>query len=121
MHELSIASDIISRVCEFRDKNYPNAAITRIKVEIGPLAGVDPDSLAFVFPIAAAEGTLKDTKLDIAKSKISLICSSCGKISMLETMEWLCPLCESGEIRIEGGKEMSIQNIEIENTEKNNV
>ena len=61
MHELTLAIDLVDRVCEIVDKEGALMA-TEVEITIGLLSGIDRISFEFAFPEAA-----RGTKADGAK------------------------------------------------------
>jgi Zn finger protein HypA/HybF involved in hydrogenase expression len=39
---------------------------------------------------------------------------SCGRRTEINQLEFACPICESGEITIEGGRDLFLETIELE-------
>ena len=54
MHELGIAHSIIAAAAG-EAARYPGSRAVRVGVRIGPMAGVNQDSLAFCFELAAEQ------------------------------------------------------------------
>lgn len=54
MHELGIAESILTAV-RAETARYPGSRAVKVGVRIGPLSGVNQDSLAFCFQLAAEQ------------------------------------------------------------------
>ncbi len=111
MHELSIASEIIS-VVTAQLAEYHGAKVVRVKLRIGTHAGVETDTLAFCFPLAASETPLAGAELEIESSPLAISCAECGKRHETETLQ--CPQCGPGDVEIVGGRELDIVSIDLE-------
>ncbi len=108
MHELSITQSIVSTVVE----RMRDARICRVRVEVGKLSGVVPDSLQFCFEMASAGTTLEGARLEIIEPAGKGRCRDCG--SDFETVEPL-PLCDCGSADVEllAGQELRIREVEV--------
>ena len=113
MHELSIALGIV-KIAEEESKKAKAKAVKSIELEIGSMAGIEMDSLDFVWPIA-----VKDTVLEYADREIDLIpakarCLECQKEFDLEHTFDACPNCNSYFKDIFQGKELRVKALEVE-------
>ncbi len=112
MHELSIAMGIV----DIAEKETAKAKATKvdlIELEIGTLAGIELDSLDFVWSSA-----VKDTVLENAIKKINVIhgeakCSDCETIFKLDNIYDACPNCNSYLKGIMKGKELLVKSLEV--------
>lgn len=108
MHELSITESIVAAVTE----RLPDAPVRRLRLEIGRLSGVVPDSVRFCFDLVAAGTTLEGAELEIDEPSGRARCRSCS--TAFETAEVL-PLCDCGSADVEviGGSELRIREVEV--------
>ena len=112
MHELSIALGIVD-IAEKETKKAQKNKVELIELEIGTLAGIEFDSLDFVWPSA-----VKNTVLESAKKKINIIegkakCGDCDTIFKLNKIYDPCPNCNSFLKAIIQGKELSVKSLEV--------
>ncbi len=112
MHELSIAMGIIDIAQKEIDKVNAKK-IELIELEIGTLAGIEFDSLDFVWPSA-----VKGTVLEHAVKKINIIhgeakCSDCDTIFKLDNIYDACPNCNGYLKGIIKGKELLVKSLEV--------
>ena len=113
MHELSLAQSIIQVVeDEIKDRNIK--AVKAVRLKIGRLAGVQVESLEFCFEISAENTLLENAKLEITEVPVNCICKDCEKNFKPKTFIFVCPHCKSHNFEIIQGREMDIENIEIE-------
>jgi hydrogenase nickel incorporation protein HypA/HybF len=107
MHELSISESIIDLVVECaRRENV--ARVSRVVVEIGVAAAVDPQALLFCFPITAADTIASGAELMINMIGLQARCEACGKEYAPETQFSPCPVCASFASQILAGREMRV-------------
>lgn len=112
MHELSIALGIVD-IAEKETKKAQKSKVDLIELEIGTLAGIEFDSLDFVWPIA-----VKNSVLEFAHKKINVIhgeaiCSDCDTVFKLDQVYDGCPNCKSFLKVIIKGKELLVKSLEV--------
>lgn len=112
MHELSIAISIVD-IAEKETAKVNAKKVDVIELEIGTLAGIEIDSLDFVWSSA-----VKDTVLENAIKKINIIhgaakCSDCETIFKLDNIYEACPNCMSYLKDIIKGKELLVKSLEV--------
>lgn len=113
MHELSIAENILEIVRENFDANG-GGKLRSVKVRIGELAGVIPDSLDFCFTAITKGTPLESAKLEIEKTGIVARCNDCEKESEVHGLVFKCPECKSSNISVVSGNELQVVEIEVD-------
>lgn len=112
MHELSIAQSILDIVRQ----NLPPGKVVSVSVvrlRIGAMAGVLPDSLEFCFS-AITQGTpAEGATLEIEHVPLTARCATCGRESTIAPTMFICPLCGSNTLTVVSGREMQVREIEI--------
>ena len=111
MHELGVASDILKTVIE-QAQAYPGKRVTRVSVRVGELAMLVPDSLAFAFGAIARETPAAGARLEVEEAPLRAVCRDCG-----ETAEGIvprCPACGGKALDRQGGHEVVLASMEIE-------
>ena len=112
MHELGIAQNILEIVQQAVPKEQ-TAAVRSIRIRVGPLSGVVPDSLEFCFG-AIVEGTpLGQARLQIEETAVQTECAACGNTLPVEGIAFACPGCGSAEIKLVSGTELQVVEIEL--------
>ena len=91
MHELSIAQSIVDIVLQHLPREE-GVSVRSVRLTLGAMAGVVPDSLEFCFG-AITEGT------------------------PLEPTLFACAACGSRSLTILSGREMQVRDIEVEENE----
>jgi hydrogenase nickel incorporation protein HypA/HybF len=112
MHELSVALGIV-KIAEDETAKAHAKTVELIELEIGTLAGIEFESLDFVWPSA-----VKDTVLENAKRKIHKIeargqCVDCDTIFEMTHLYDACPNCRSNFKGILQGKELRVKALEV--------
>jgi hydrogenase nickel incorporation protein HypA/HybF len=113
MHELSIVEALIDQVGKELERPGQQGRVTRVEVSVGRLSGVNCDSLRFAFNLLAAGTTVADAELVTHEPKAVCHCHACEAKLEIDDLVVQCPRCGSGQITIEGGRELVLQSIEI--------
>ena len=66
------------------------------------------------FPIAAQESGLNGAKLELRRLTAKARCPSCGANLTVDGMWDRCTECGHGPVTIEGGRELIVKQIEVE-------
>ena len=93
MHELSIATDLINTAIETAKQNNALKVLS-VTVEIGELAMVNPEQLAFMYEVLTEENMLKGSKLNLVILPAVAECKNCGyKGPIPDKYTCACPNC----------------------------
>ncbi len=117
MHELSVCQSMLRQV-EAIAAQHGARAVTAVKVQIGPLSGVEPQLLAQAFPIATA-GTVADgAALHVDTLPVRVSCQSCGAETEASANRLLCGQCGDWQTRLLSGDELLLASVELDTTSK---
>jgi hydrogenase nickel incorporation protein HypA/HybF len=108
VHELSITQSIVDAVVEKMD----GETVVAVRLEIGKLSGVVPDSVRFCFDVICAGTALEGAGLDIDEVPGSARCRDCAAEFQLEDMIRLCP-CGSANVEVLAGHQLRIKSVEV--------
>ena len=112
MHELSVAMGIV-RIAEEETARARAKEVQLIELEIGDLAGVELDSLEYVWEAAVMGTVLEKAKRKIIKVPGLGKCLDCGlEYPILQHYD-PCPECHSFLKNIITGKELRVKAIEV--------
>jgi hydrogenase nickel incorporation protein HypA/HybF len=117
MHELSLITSVVETVTESLAA-YPGARVLEVRLRVGALASVIPESLEFCYGIASEGTPLEGSKLVVDVLPVVVHCEKCAQDADLEGVQsFRCPRCGElcGEIR--QGRELEIDSIEIDEAE----
>jgi hydrogenase nickel incorporation protein HypA/HybF len=114
MHELSIVEALIDQVGRELDRAGQPGRVARLELSIGRLSGVHSESLRFAFELLAPSTPVENAELVIQEPKAVSCCRDCGARVEIDDLVVECPRCASLEITIEGGRELLLQSIEIQ-------
>ncbi|MEU5523365.1 hydrogenase maturation nickel metallochaperone HypA [Streptomyces sp. NPDC047860] len=111
MHEMSVALSVVDQV-EQAARSGGAHGVRRVTVEIGELAGVVPDALAFCFELACAGTVLEGAELVTRFLPGRASCTPCGR-SWNTGMppDMLCAVCRRGAGTLLSGRELRITEV----------
>lgn len=113
MHELSLCMELI-RVIEAQTHRQPFRRVRTVRLAVGALAGIEIEALRFGFTVAA-QGTLaEDAALEIDEPPGQAVCLDCGAVLEVRDREEPCPQCGSYFLRVRGGTELRVVELEVE-------
>jgi hydrogenase nickel incorporation protein HypA/HybF len=113
MHEMSIAEGVI-QVLEEQAVLQSFRRVKRVRLEIGPLAAVEADSLRFCFD-AVSRGTLAEqSSLEIIDLPGTAWCLNCHATVSIRRRYDSCTHCGSYQLQVTGGDELRIKDLEVE-------
>jgi hydrogenase nickel incorporation protein HypA/HybF len=107
VHELSIATAIVEACVE----RAPGERILRIRVEVGQLAAVLPDSLRFCFELCARGTEAEGAVLEIVETPGEAVCEACGETIAITSPFGRCAC--GGRLRITAGEALKMKDMEI--------
>ena len=114
MHEFAIAQGILD-IIDQEILPYGKVSVLNVKVRIGKLSGIMPDSLTFAFT-SLSNGTAADgAHLLIEEVPLSITCNKCGKTSSVDNPFMICPACKSPDVSMASGRELDVVGLEIDN------
>jgi len=118
MHELSLVTSIVETVTETLAAN-PGARVLEVRLRVGALASVIPESLEFCWGIASEGTPLEGSRLVVNLLTVVMHCESCGQDVELEGVQsFRCPRCGNPCSDMRQGRELEIDSIEIEDGEE---
>ena len=113
MHEMGIAQNILEIALEAA-KREGATKISRIDLVAGELRGLVPMQMTFCFGIVAQNTIASSAYLNIEETPVTAHCEDCGADFKVEEYKYLCPKCSSANVKVTGGSELRVKDIEIE-------
>ena len=113
MHEVSLMMGILESV-EKVARDAHAARVTRINLVLGEMTEVVPETLDFAFE-ALSEGTIcEGADLEVRYVPPKSRCYDCGHVFSHDRFHFACPACGSYSTELLEGREMLIENIEVD-------
>ncbi|MFB6806166.1 hydrogenase maturation nickel metallochaperone HypA [Streptomyces sp. NPDC056387] len=115
MHEMSIAMAVVGQVEEAAEAGGATA-VTSVRLQVGELAGVVPDALAFCFELACAGTLLEGAELVTEPVAARAHCRSCpGDWAVGMPPRLVCPGCgQATDVELRTGRELQILSVHWE-------
>ncbi|MGE3842316.1 MAG: hydrogenase maturation nickel metallochaperone HypA [Vicinamibacterales bacterium] len=113
MHELGIACSVFDIVRQ----HVPDARagdVRAVRVRVGDLAGVLPDSLDFCFRAIVSESPYAGAFLRIERIAARCRCSRCWQTFTLDAPAFVCPACLSPVVTLVEGEELQVVDLELD-------
>ncbi|TAN50081.1 MAG: hydrogenase maturation nickel metallochaperone HypA [Methylococcaceae bacterium] len=113
MHELSLCQSIIDTIeAEARKQHF--SRVRSVRLEIGALAGVDPEALRFGWEVVNAGTPAEGAALDIIGLPGAAWCFECQDTVEVEQYYDPCPHCQSHKLQVTGGQQLKIKELDVE-------
>jgi hydrogenase nickel incorporation protein HypA/HybF len=88
--------------------------VETVRLEIGMLSCTEPDALRFCFD-TATKGTVADgARREIIAVPARVLCQDCGAEATVERWGAGCPACDGYSLKIRGGDQMRIKDLEVQ-------
>jgi hydrogenase nickel incorporation protein HypA/HybF len=114
MHELSIVEALIEQVGrEVRRSGLPGK-IRRVEIAVGRFSGVNPGCLQFAFNLLSEKTPLEKAEIVIHEPKAVCRCQHCNARAEVDQFVGRCPECGSPQVTLEGGRDLTLQSIDVE-------
>jgi len=112
MHEVSLTESIVEIVVE-EAKRLGASRVTRVFVDVGVLSHVKQEALLFCFAAVSAGTLAEGAELEITRIGGSGWCADCRKSTPLTGRYDPCPECGGYQVRVTGGDDFRLREIEI--------
>jgi hydrogenase nickel incorporation protein HypA/HybF len=98
-------------------QNHGIERIKKVKIQVGELSAVVPDSLTFCFELVSRDTVAEGAVLEIENIPIAARCDRCDLSFEVRDHVFLCPKCDEPVFEILTGRELSVMSIEGETGE----
>jgi hydrogenase nickel incorporation protein HypA/HybF len=114
MHELSIVEALIEQVQREVHRSGQHGRVLGLALSIGRLSGVSCQSLRFAFELLSPGTLVEGAKVSIHEPKAVCSCGDCHARVDVDDIVVRCPRCGSGDVLLEGGRDLLLESIEVE-------
>jgi hydrogenase nickel incorporation protein HypA/HybF len=112
MHEMALCESIRT-IIEEQARIQHFGRVERGCLEIGALAGVETEALRFGFDVVMRGGPAEAATLEIVEVPGKAWCFACGEEVAIARRFDPCPRCGSHQLRVSGGEDMKIRELEV--------
>ena len=112
MHELSIAQSIVEIVGQHVSADDLDS-VRDVRVRVGEMAGIVPDSLEFCYSAIIVDTPLKHSRIIVEFVPYELRCNNCGNVFKSTFGIVQCPMCDGFETVVVQGTELNVSEIEL--------
>ncbi len=116
MHERSLVAALLKQVETIRRREGAGA-VREVRLEIGPLSGVEPLLVESAFRELVRGTAVVDAQLLIDDVPLTGRCRSCDAAITIEHFRFHCPDCGSSSVQVTGGDEVRLLSVSIEDAE----
>ena len=113
MHELSLCHSVL-QILESEARRQGFSRVRRVRLEIGALAGVEPQAMAFGFEVAMRGSLAEGAQLEIIKAPGQAWCADCAQPVIIDERYDACPRCQGYQLRVTGGTELRVKDLEVD-------
>jgi hydrogenase nickel incorporation protein HypA/HybF len=110
MHEMAISSAVLESVL----RHAAGRQVTGVKLRVGHLRQVVPDSLEFYWGIVTRDSVCEGSVLEQEVIAARLACTACEREWAIELPVFRCPSCGGADVTIAAGDELEVESIEVE-------
>lgn len=113
MHEMSIAESVL-QIVEETARAGGHARVKTVRLEIGPLAGIETEALRFCFDVVTRGSIAGDARLEIIETAGRGWCMACASNVAIAARGQPCPNCGGFQVELVSGDEMRVKEVEVE-------
>jgi len=113
MHEQSIVESLLLTALKNAEKEKANK-ILRIYLVVGELSGVEEEAVNFYFGFLSRNTIAAEASISYIHVPMELRCRECEIIFTPQKYDLHCPNCKEQQVDIVAGRELYVDNIEVE-------
>jgi hydrogenase nickel incorporation protein HypA/HybF len=113
MHEQSIVASLLNLALE-NAKKADARKIVSINLVVGDYTGVVEDAVNFYFGFLSKDTIAAGAKINYTHVTGQMRCRDCDILFPLQKRDYQCPQCNGKRVEIVGGRELYIENMEVE-------
>ena len=113
MHELSVATSLVASA-ERAARAAGAPRVIAVRLRLGALSGLVPESLRFGFEIASAGTLLEGARLEVERVEPVVWCEPCSAaVTLPSTTRFRCPDCDTPSAQVLAGRELELRSLEV--------
>ena len=115
MHELSICRCIVDSIIqEMGNLEKKPARLVSARIVAGELRQIVPSFLEDAYGFMTKDTDLDGSVLEIESVPKQCVCRQCSWSGPLHIDEYECRNCHSCDLKVDGGQELYLENLEVE-------
>ena len=116
MHEFSICQSLIESILSELDKVEHDEIkrLLKVRIAVGELRQIVPAYLKEAYSILAKDTAADGAEMEIRSLPVRGKCKTCGWEGNMPDFNFCCKKCGSENAEIVGGRELYIENLEVE-------
>lgn len=111
MHEAALTQGLV-KILIAEAGRHQVARITRVRLKIGAMRAVEPQSIAFCFSAFAAGTVAENAELTIDVMPAIARCQRCGTEFVVKKFHFQCSRCHHREVQLIQGNELYIESFD---------
>jgi hydrogenase nickel incorporation protein HypA/HybF len=112
MHEFSLAQALLEEVERVRSEH--GGRLRSFRVEVGELAGVEPDLLASAVELLLADGPDEEVSMTLDRVPVEVRCGDCDATFVVRRFHFVCPTCGGGRLTVLRGEGLVLRDVTLE-------
>jgi hydrogenase nickel incorporation protein HypA/HybF len=114
MHELSIATALVSAAADAADRESVPVTIIAVSIRIGDLSGIVPEALEFAWPFATEGTRCEGAELRVDRIPGRVRCAACDtETELASPPRFRCGRCGEPAPDITAGRELELVSLEL--------
>jgi hydrogenase nickel incorporation protein HypA/HybF len=113
MHEMSLMVSMLE-IIEDQARQEGFRRVTRVTLEIGQMAGVDPEAMRFAFEAGTLDSVAEGAELIIEETIGRARCPACGLEAPVQVFYEPCAACGQVPQEIIAGRAMRIVSLDVD-------
>jgi len=109
MHEMALAEGVLAVVLDAAE----GEAVRRVRLSVGVLQAVVPESLRFSFQLAAENTIAADAVVELTEVLGRLRCHACDRESEFAAPPLSCRHCGASDVELLAGDELLVDAVEL--------
>ncbi len=114
MHELAICQNLVDVIlAELRKLPPPPRRLLSVKVNLGALQQLVPDSLQMAYELLTKDTPAAGSRLEVVEVPVTCACRACDWRGAVDRWQFRCGQCGSGDVELVAGREICLESLEI--------
>ncbi|MEJ0094991.1 MAG: hydrogenase maturation nickel metallochaperone HypA [Methylocella sp.] len=113
MHELAFAQSLVD-IVEEEGRAQGFSRVRKVRVKVGALGHVEPDSLRFCFSVVSQGALAEGARLELDIVPGEAWCPRCDRNVSIAARYDFCPECGQGQLEMTAGDELRLSELEVE-------